>query len=151
MLFWVLHVVSKITSLTLTPLTLTLQCEAKLCDSCAAGHKKLPALKNHELSDINTLTVQRLVEHYLSSCRAHDDRPAEFYCLQHYELICMLCASTYHRGCSEVKAIAEAAKEKRSEMASQAEKLREREKTLSKQVSENNIFIIVLFACLLMD
>lgn len=111
-----------------------LQCDVKLCKTCSKGHNKLPALKNHVIEEISKLTPQRLATFYLSACKSHDDRPAELYCSSHHELICMLCASTSHRSCPEVKAIAEMATEKRSEMEHQAQRLRARESSLSSQV-----------------
>ena len=111
-----------------------LQCDVKLCKACSKGHNKLPALKNHVIEEISKLTPERLAAFYLSTCKRHDDRPAELYCSSHHELICMLCASTNHRSCPEVKAIAEMATEKRAEMEHQAQRLRAKEKALSSQV-----------------
>ncbi|KAL8591955.1 hypothetical protein ACOMHN_020433 [Nucella lapillus] len=113
-----------------------LQCDAKLCKACAKGHTKLPSLKHHVIEEISQLTAQRLAASYLARCKVHDDRPAEVFCSAHFELICMLCATTNHRGCPEVKVIPEMAKEKREALRLVVGSLREKEKALSIQVKE---------------
>ncbi|XP_076434661.1 putative E3 ubiquitin-protein ligase MID2 [Babylonia areolata] len=113
-----------------------LHCHVKLCRTCAKGHAKLPALQHHLLEDLTHLTAQRLAASILSRCKTHDDRPAEVFCSAHSELICMLCATTNHRGCSEVKVIPDMAKEKRLALKQDVAALREREKVLSVQVKE---------------
>ena len=110
------------------------QCDSKLCKACAKGHRKLPSLKNHVIEELNKLTPQRLAKINRSTCKKHDDKLAELYCSAHQELICMGCFPTNHRSCPEVKAIADVAKEKRTELKQQAQRLKQKEPALVKQV-----------------
>ncbi|XP_070204463.1 E3 ubiquitin-protein ligase TRIM33-like isoform X2 [Littorina saxatilis] len=113
-----------------------LQCDVKLCEDCTRKHKKVPGTRKHVIEDLNKLSPQRLAEINRATCNVHDDRPAEVYCSTHRELICMLCATTNHRSCAEVKAITDVATEKRRELEQQAQRLRAMETALSAQIKE---------------
>ncbi|KAK7087448.1 hypothetical protein V1264_021499 [Littorina saxatilis] len=121
-----------------------LQCDIKLCKKCSKGHAKFPSMKNHKVEDLNKLTPQQLAEINRSTCNVHDDRPAEVYCSSHRELICMLCATTNHRSCAEVKAIPDVATEKRKELEQQAQRLRDRATALAAQIKESNDILKVM-------
>ena len=111
-----------------------LQCDCKLCQTCAKSHSRIPALKNHVVEDLNNLTPRRLAETCRTTCRAHRDRPVELYCAYHKQLICTLCFPVSHRACYDVKPLAEAAQEKRAELREEAKELREMEATMMAQV-----------------
>lgn len=114
--------------------SLCLQCDVTLCKTCAPRHNKLPALKNHVIEALDQLSPQRFAEIHRSTCKNHDDRPVEFFCSAHQELICFLCSTTSHRSCPGVKAIKDVSKEKRTELKLQTERLRAKAATHAKQV-----------------
>ncbi|KAK7088456.1 hypothetical protein V1264_022377 [Littorina saxatilis] len=113
-----------------------LQCDVKICKACIIGHKNIPLTRKHVIEDLNKLSPQRLAEINRATCNVHDDRPAELYCFTHQELICMLCDSTNHRSCAEVKAIPDVATEKRRELEQQAQRLRDRATALATEIKE---------------
>ncbi|KAK7087683.1 hypothetical protein V1264_021700 [Littorina saxatilis] len=113
-----------------------LQCDIKICTYCVKTHKKVPGTRKHVIEDLNKLSPQRLAEINRATCNVHDDRPAEVYCSTHRELICMLCATTNHRSCAEVKTITDVATEKRRELEQQAQRLRAMETALAAQIKE---------------
>ncbi|KAK7087462.1 transcription intermediary factor 1-beta-like [Littorina saxatilis] len=110
------------------------ECEVKLCKTCVSYHQKFPALKQHTLEHLGKLTPQTLAANRHATCGKHAKRATEAYCPVHEELMCTLCATTDHRGCAEVKVIAKVASEKRSELQQQAQRLKEKEATISKQI-----------------
>ncbi|KAK7087686.1 hypothetical protein V1264_021703 [Littorina saxatilis] len=111
-----------------------LQCDIKICKDCVKTHKKVPGTRKHVIEDLDKLSPQRLAEINRACCNVHDDEPAKVYCSTHQELICMLCATTNHRSCVEVKAITDVATEKRRELEQQAQRLRAMETALAAQV-----------------
>ncbi|KAK7087694.1 hypothetical protein V1264_021711 [Littorina saxatilis] len=113
-----------------------LQCDIKICKDCVKTHKKIPGTRKHVIEDLNKLSPQRLAEINRATCNVHDDEPAKVYCSTHQELKCMLCATTNHRSCVEVKAITDVATEKRRELEQQAQRLRAMETALAAQIKE---------------
>ncbi|XP_070205464.1 transcription intermediary factor 1-beta-like [Littorina saxatilis] len=109
-------------------------CSIKLCKACTRHHKKLPATRDHTLEQLNKLTAKRLAANHQATCNNHSNRPAEVYCSAHQELICMLCATTNHRSCPDVKAITDVAREKRTELTQQSQRLKEIAAGLAKQM-----------------
>ncbi|XP_070182859.1 transcription intermediary factor 1-beta-like [Littorina saxatilis] len=110
------------------------QCSIKLCKTCTSHHQKFPVLKDHALEQLNKLTAKRLAANRQATCNNHSNRPAELYCSAHQELICMLCFPTNHRSCPEVKAITDVAREKRTELTQQSQRLKEIAAVLTKQM-----------------
>ncbi|XP_076441030.1 uncharacterized protein LOC143280282 [Babylonia areolata] len=110
-----------------------LQCLMKLCESCAQGHTKIPALKNHVVEALSDLTPERLAEISRSRCRKHEDRMADMYCPAHRELICTPCARKEHWGCGGVKEVGEAAEERRGELAAEVRELKGMETVMKRQ------------------
>ncbi|KAK7089835.1 transcription intermediary factor 1-beta-like [Littorina saxatilis] len=113
-----------------------LQCDVKICKACINVHNNIPSTRKHVIEDLNKLSPQRLAEINRATCNVHDDRPAEVYCSTHQELICMLCATTNHRSCAEVKAIPDVATEKGRELEQQAQRLRDRATALATEIQE---------------
>ncbi|XP_070177766.1 transcription intermediary factor 1-beta-like [Littorina saxatilis] len=109
-------------------------CSIKLCKTCTSHHQKLPVSKDHTLERLNKLTAKRLAASRQATCNNHSNRPAELYCSAHQELMCMLCATTNHRSCPEVKAITDVAREKRTELTQQSQRLKEKAAGLAKQM-----------------
>ena len=111
-----------------------LQCDVKLCQACTSYHQKLPATKDHAVEDLGQLTAFKLAASRRSTCKSHSDRLAELYCSSHQELICIMCRTTIHHSCPEVKAITDVAKEKRTELTQQAQRLRQKDTALTQHV-----------------
>lgn len=109
-------------------------CRVKLCPTCTSYHEKLPGTKEHNLGQLSKLTEKQLAANRQATCNNHANRPAEMYCSSHHQLICMECCTTNHRRCAEVKAIAEAANEKRSELKQRSQKLKAKGEGLGSQV-----------------
>ncbi|KAK7088438.1 hypothetical protein V1264_022360 [Littorina saxatilis] len=109
-------------------------CSIKLCKACTSHHQKLPASRDHTLELLNKLTAKRLAANHQATCNNHSNRPAELYCSAHQELICMLCFPTNHRSCPDVKAITDVAREKRTELTQQSQRLKEIAAGLAKQM-----------------
>ncbi|XP_076452306.1 uncharacterized protein LOC143287950 [Babylonia areolata] len=123
-----------------------LQCSMKLCKACVKGHKKIPSLKNHDIEQLDSLTSERLAEVTRSCCKTHEDRLAELYCCDHQELMCTVCATSSHRGCSEVMAIREAAMEKREHLRREAQRLREEEARMKAKTEKQKARLAVMRA-----
>ncbi|KAL8591335.1 hypothetical protein ACOMHN_052601 [Nucella lapillus] len=113
-----------------------LQCRMKLCGGCAKAHKKILMLKNHVIEQLSDLTLERLAEINRSPCKSHDDRLTEMYCPAHQLLICMMCAKTTHWECQGVKAIEDAALERRGELRQEVSHLREKESATKAKMKE---------------
>ncbi|XP_070204845.1 uncharacterized protein [Littorina saxatilis] len=109
-------------------------CSIKLCKPCTRYHQKLPVSKDHSMEQISKLTAERLTANRKATCDNHSDRPAELYCPAHQELICMMCCHTDHSSCPEVKAIRDAAIEKRTELTQQSQRLKEKGEEFAKQI-----------------
>ena len=126
-----------------------LQCDVKLCQACNSYHQKLPASKDHAVEDLSKLTALKLAASRRSTCKSHTNRPVEFHCSSHQELICMMCATTNHRSCPEVKAITDVAKEKRTELKQQAQRLRQKDTALAQHVRASFITLCLILHCCL--
>ncbi|XP_070182645.1 transcription intermediary factor 1-beta-like [Littorina saxatilis] len=110
------------------------ECSIKLCNTCTSHHQKLPMSRDHTLEQLNEVTAKRLAANRKPTCNNHSNRPAELYCSAHQELICMLCFPTNHRNCPEVKAITDVARDKRTELTQQSQRLKEKAAGLAKQM-----------------
>jgi len=111
-----------------------LQCSINLCKSCAKAHVKIPLLQDHVTEELSSLTAERLASCRQSTCSSHAGRPAELYCTDHKQLICLLCSTSTHRKCSDVEGIGEMAKIKREELRKNVEKMKGMENALVAQV-----------------
>ncbi|XP_070182870.1 transcription intermediary factor 1-beta-like [Littorina saxatilis] len=109
-------------------------CSIKLCKACTSHHQKLPVSKNHTMEQLNKLTAKQLATNRQATCNKHSNTPAKLYCSTHQELICMFCAATNHRSCPEVKVITDVAREKRTELTQQSQRLKEIAAGLAKQM-----------------
>ncbi|XP_070182864.1 transcription intermediary factor 1-beta-like [Littorina saxatilis] len=109
-------------------------CSIKLCKACTSHHQKLPVSKTHTLEQLNKLTAKQLAANRQATCNNHSNTPAKLYCSAHQELICMFCDATNHRSCPEVKAITDVAREKRTELTQQSQRLKEKAAGLAKQM-----------------
>ncbi|KAK7475689.1 hypothetical protein BaRGS_00033060, partial [Batillaria attramentaria] len=113
-----------------------LDCGIKLCKSCTAAHGRFPSFREHVLEELSCLTPERLASSRRYPCDSHPDKLAELYCPYHQTLICLLCSSSVHRTCSDVKTIGDMAKEARVTLMEQAVRLRNTEAALLAQIRQ---------------
>ena len=111
-----------------------LQCAIKMCKSCAKTHSSIAAAQGHVTEDLTSLTAAKLASYYQSVCVNHGDRQAELYCTSHEEMICLLCASSTHRKCADLKSIGAAATAKREELRAQGQTLKVKEDAVTAKV-----------------
>ncbi|XP_066264936.1 tripartite motif-containing protein 2-like [Branchiostoma lanceolatum] len=62
-------------------------CHFFLCKNCITAHGKTPALKDHNITQIDIPT---------ENCPQHTDQPLTFYCLPCTKLVCQECTTTEH-------------------------------------------------------
>ena len=96
---------------------LCLNCVDMLCKACEKVHGKLSVSKHHIVEDLSSLTAEKIVANRQSTCEAHPDKTTELYCPSHGASICLLCASSRHRNCPEVKDLEEKEEEARAKLA----------------------------------
>ena len=97
--------------------SLCLKCGDMLCKACKKAHGKLSFSKDHIVEDLSSLTAEKVVANRQSTCEAHPGKTTELYCPTHGASICLLCASSKHRNCPEVKDLEEKAEEVRAKLA----------------------------------
>ncbi|XP_076436818.1 E3 ubiquitin/ISG15 ligase TRIM25-like [Babylonia areolata] len=91
--------------------SLCLHCHDFLCSSCTPMHGRQSISCHHAVESLASLTVEQLVANYSSPCQGHPSERSQLYCSTHQESICLLCSSTKHRNCPEVKDLKETAAE----------------------------------------
>jgi hypothetical protein len=67
-------------------------------------------------------------------CKVHPEKSAELFCAAHQELMCILCGTTRHEGCSGKKMIQDVAEEKRTELTERATQMKQKGTEIRKQV-----------------
>ena len=115
---------------------LCLNCGDMLCKACKKVHGKLSLSKDHIVEDLSSLTAEKIVANRQSTCEAHPDKTTELYCPTHGASICLLCASSKHRNCPEVKDLEEKAEEARANFAELAATLIAKGKELDRAISQ---------------
>ena len=110
------------------------ECDTKLCSSCSKVHSKLPSTSDHAVKELSSLTTKQLAADRRFPCNNHQQKAAELYCSCHEELICFLCATSTHRKCAGVEAVAVSATTQRKELEEQNQRLRQKEAALKAQV-----------------
>ncbi|KAL8621980.1 hypothetical protein ACOMHN_035508 [Nucella lapillus] len=116
-----------------------LQCALKLCDVCAKTHAKIPATRDHVTEKLSDLSAEQLALHHHVPCVNHQEKQAELYCSNHEQVICVLCASSAHRKCSEVEGMGEVAQRKREELRAELKKLEQREAAITEKINKLDI------------
>ena len=115
--------------------TLCLNCGDMLCKACKKVHGKLSVSKHHVVEDLSSLTAEKLVANRQLTCEAHPDKTTELYCPTHGASICLLCASSKHRNCPEVKDLEEKEEEARAKLAELAATLSAKGTELERAIS----------------
>jgi len=110
------------------------QCNTKLCSSCSKCHTNLSSTSDHVVKELSSLTTEQLAADRPFPCNNHQQKAAELYCSRHEELICLLCATSTHKKCTGVEAVAVSATTRRNELEKQNQRRRQKEAALKAQV-----------------
>nr|KAG5714364.1 hypothetical protein BaRGS_018581 [Batillaria attramentaria] len=82
------------------------------------------------------MTAERLAASRPTPCATHTNELSKLYCPTHGVSVCLLCASTKHRACPEVRELQEKVNEDRSVLGELEAKLKEAEDELERAMSE---------------
>ncbi|XP_070200617.1 transcription intermediary factor 1-beta-like isoform X3 [Littorina saxatilis] len=116
--------------------SLCLHCGDTLCMACKKAHGKLSALKHHRVEDLTSLTAEQLTASRPSTCAAHPEETCKLFCPSHGLSVCVLCASSKHRGCPQLKDLQEKTEEARALLAEMAARLSAGEAEIDRAISE---------------
>lgn len=107
--------------------SLCLQCRDFLCSPCSAMHGRMSLTRHHSVEPLSSLTTDKLMSSYRTSCQHHLQEQARLYCSTHNASICLVCASTKHRNCAEVKEVEDSEEEVRASLTALVSKLSSKE------------------------
>ncbi|XP_071124150.1 uncharacterized protein [Mytilus edulis] len=91
------------------------ECEEALCENCKSLHKSFKLSRNHNVSELPTISVNQSSDKPKDQadngedkrviCDEHHDKYLEYFCIKHDKPCCILCKRQYHRDCCEVEKI----------------------------------------------
>ncbi|XP_070200611.1 E3 ubiquitin-protein ligase TRIM56-like isoform X2 [Littorina saxatilis] len=116
--------------------SLCLHCGDTLCKACTRVHGKLSMTKHHRVEDLTSLTAEQLTASRPSTCAAHPEETCKLFCPSHGLSVCLLCASSKHRGCPQLKDLQEKTEEARALLAEMAARLSAGEAEIDRAISE---------------
>ncbi|KAK7089862.1 hypothetical protein V1264_024202 [Littorina saxatilis] len=116
--------------------SLCLHCGDMLCAACTIGHGKLSATRQHKVESLASVTADTVAANRPVPCAVHADKATELFCSTHGQTICQLCATSRHRGCSEVRDLEEKVGEARALLAQLADTLRAGERELDRSIQQ---------------
>ncbi|XP_070200616.1 E3 ubiquitin-protein ligase TRIM56-like isoform X2 [Littorina saxatilis] len=116
--------------------SLCLHCGDTLCKACKRAHGKLSMSKHHRVEDLTSLTAEQLTASRPSTCAAHPEETCKLFCPSHGLSVCLLCASSKHRGCPQLKDLQEKTEEARALLAEMAARLSAGEAEIDRAISE---------------
>ncbi len=119
-----------------TATSVCLNCNCFLCSNCTAGHKRLLVSRHHTVEELSSLTADKLAASRPSFCAVHADEVSKVYCPTHGASICLLCATTQHRQCPEVRTLETKVEEARAVLAELAATLSAGETELERAISQ---------------
>ncbi|XP_063397713.1 uncharacterized protein LOC134682046 [Mytilus trossulus] len=98
------------------------ECSEALCLTCFEAHRILKVSRNHNvisIEDIDALKGIMLDISEVQRCEKHD-RPSEYFCPLHDEVVCIKCIQTKHSQCTGWLPISEAADGVKSSVTKEA-------------------------------
>ncbi|XP_076450669.1 uncharacterized protein LOC143286777 [Babylonia areolata] len=116
--------------------SMCLNCKDMLCQPCKKAHGKLSFSKHHTVEYLSKLTAEKLTANYSSPCSSHPEETAKLFCPTHKECICLVCATSKHRNCTEVKDLGEKTEESKALLKQLATRLTEGEADFNKAIDE---------------
>ncbi|XP_067651001.1 tripartite motif-containing protein 2-like [Haliotis asinina] len=75
-------------------------CESSLCGGCEKAHRRIPATRHHDVTDLST--EFHIKQRRKAFCTEHPDQSLQFYCKDCRKLQCQSCCILYHRKCVAV-------------------------------------------------
>ena len=81
-------------------------CEEYLCSKCQDWHKKLKALKTHDIQPVSERKsspgkVQPMVKSMKNWCSCNQQKEVSEFCMDHQKLVCSVCMRVKHRSCQK--------------------------------------------------
>ncbi|KAK7094732.1 E3 ubiquitin-protein ligase Midline-1-like isoform X2 [Littorina saxatilis] len=116
--------------------SLCLHCGDMLCAACTICHGKLSATRQHKVESLASVTADTVATNRPVPCAVHADKATELFCSTHGQTICHVCATSRHRGCSEVRDLEEKVGEARALLAQLADTLRAGERELDHSIQQ---------------
>ncbi|KAL8625980.1 hypothetical protein ACOMHN_012572 [Nucella lapillus] len=116
--------------------SLCLQCDDFLCTACTAMHGRLSSTRHHAVASLCSLTVEKLAASRTTPCQIHSSEACKLYCCTHGISICVLCASSKHKNCAEVKDLDDWAEETRAILTELVTWLSARETEVDRAIQE---------------
>ncbi|XP_045181714.2 E3 ubiquitin-protein ligase TRIM33-like [Mercenaria mercenaria] len=91
-------------------------CREALCPTCTNSHRGLRLTRGHALIDINRIKSQPVAAIIKDEkCPDHEDQFMQYYCKDHKQQCCPVCAVAVHRRCENVFDMAKLGKEIRTQ------------------------------------
>ncbi|XP_046326483.2 tripartite motif-containing protein 42-like [Haliotis rufescens] len=75
-------------------------CDISLCEGCQKAHRRIPATRHHDVSDLSTEV--KINQRRKPFCKQHPDQSMQFYCKDCKKLQCQSCCILYHRKCEAI-------------------------------------------------
>lgn len=86
-----------------------IECSEYFCDSCIKHHRNLKITRNHTLQDRHKMpkihSYNTEEEAIVELCETHPTELLRYYCRDHDESSCAVCATLKHRACSNLQYI----------------------------------------------
>ncbi|XP_071090479.1 E3 ubiquitin-protein ligase Midline-1-like isoform X2 [Haliotis cracherodii] len=76
------------------------ECNVSLCDGCLKAHRRIPATRHHDVSDLSRDV--KVKKRRKAMCKEHTDQRMQFYCKDCKKLQCQSCCILYHRKCESI-------------------------------------------------
>ncbi|KAL8614282.1 hypothetical protein ACOMHN_007620 [Nucella lapillus] len=111
-------------------------CRDMLCPACEKVHGKLSFTKHHLVEDVSTLTAEKLTANYCAPCSTHPEEIPRLFCPSHGHSICLMCASSKHRDCPELKDLSNQIEESRTLLQQLSAELTEGEMLLDQALND---------------
>ncbi|XP_070206249.1 E3 ubiquitin-protein ligase TRIM56-like [Littorina saxatilis] len=115
--------------------SICLDCNDMMCQSCSDLHTRFSAISHHKVEDLSSMTAGELAASQPDHCSVHTSKPCELFCPTHGAAICHLCASAKHRTCLDLTELAEAADKSREELSQMVTSLLTEEQQLEEAVA----------------
>lgn len=93
--------------------TVCIDCNTRMCRECGNVHGNIPSSVGHQVIDWEAYNSTTLHRQKSYSCPKHADRSLDLYCPLCCVPICQLCHINFHKLCSGVASLSQAAQKKR--------------------------------------
>ncbi|XP_048253261.1 uncharacterized protein LOC125371672 [Haliotis rufescens] len=97
------------------------ECNVSLCDGCLKAHRRIPATRHHDVSDLSRDV--KVKKRRKPMCKEHPDQRMQFYCKDCKKLQCQSCCILYHRKCESIVSLESVLPEMQNTLQSVKQKL----------------------------